>query len=237
MTTSPLVLATAADIAANIAAVQARIRRAAEAAGRDPAAVTLVAVSKTFPAELVALAHAAGLRHFGENWVQEAEEKIPAVGALDPKPVWHFIGHLQTNKVKTVLSLFDVIESVDSLHLAEAISRRAGGRSVPVLLEVNVAGEASKFGFAPAEVPAAVEQVRRLPGLELRGLMTVAPETPNPEQVRPVFRALRTLGESLGLTEFSMGMTNDFEVAVQEGATIVRLGRAIFGPRAKKDEA
>ena len=236
MTTLPA-LATAQDVAANIAGVQARIARAARSAGRDPAAVTLVAVSKTFPAELVAHAHTAGLRHFGENWVQEAEDKLPLLTSLHPKPVWHFIGHLQTNKVKQVLGLFDVIESVDSLHLAEAIARRAGGRKVSVLLEVNVAAEVSKFGFSVAEVPAAVDHLWRLPGIEVRGLMTVAPEAPDAEQVRPVFRTLATLARELGLPELSMGMSNDFEAAIQEGATMVRLGRAIFGPRATRVEA
>ncbi len=236
MTTLPA-LATAQDIAANIAGVQARIARAAQSAGRDPAAVTLVAVSKTFPAELVAHAHAAGLRHFGENWVQEAEDKLPLLSGLDPKPVWHFIGHLQTNKVKQVLGLFDVVESVDSLHLAEAIARRAGDRQVSVLLEVNVAAEASKFGFSLEDVPAAVDYLWRLPGIEVRGLMTVAPEAPDAEAVRPVFRTLAALARTLNLPELSMGMSNDFEVAIQEGATMVRLGRAIFGPRAKRVEA
>lgn len=237
MTTQPPPLATAADIAANIAAVQERIQRAAERAGRNPADVTLVGVSKTFPAEAVHLAHAAGLRHFGENFVQESEEKLPACAALTPRPTWHFIGHLQTNKVRTVLGLFDLIESVDSLHLAEAIAKRAGEHPARVLLEVNVAAEASKFGFTLAEVPGAVQALRGQPGIEVAGLMTVAPDAPDPELVRPVFRQLRQLGNELGLTEFSMGMTNDFEVAIEEGATIIRLGRAIFGPRAKKVQA
>jgi len=231
------VLATSADIAANVAAVQQRIDRAAAAAGRDPASVTLVSVSKTFPPALVALAHQAGLRHFGENWMQEAEDKLPALAQLTPKPQWHFIGHLQTNKIKAVLGLFDVIESVDSLHLAEAISRRVGDRPVPVLLEVNVAAEPSKFGFTLDQVPDALAKARALPGLEVRGLMTVAPEAADPEQVRPVFRTLRELAQAHGLPELSMGMTNDFEVAIQEGATMVRLGRAIFGARARRTEA
>lgn len=238
MTTSPTpALATAADIAANIAAVQARIVRAATSVGRDPASVTLVGVSKTFPPELVALAHQAGLRHFGENWVQEAEEKLPALAGLDPKPQWHFIGHLQTNKVKVVLGLFDIVESVDSLHLAEAVSRRAGDRTVPVLLEVNVAAEPSKFGFTVDQVPEVVDRIRVLSGITPVGLMTVAPEVSHPEQVRPVFRTLRELAQAQGLPELSMGMTNDFEVAIQEGATMVRLGRAIFGARARRAEA
>lgn len=233
MTTQPT-LASAADIAANIGAVQARIDAAARRAGRDPSEVTLVGVSKTFPGELVAHAHAAGLRHFGENFVQESQDKLPALGYLEPRPDWHFIGHLQTNKVKVVLGLFDLIESVDSLHLAQAIAGRAGERPARVLLEVNVADEASKFGFRPGDLAGALEQLWRLPGIEVAGLMTVAPEAADPEEVRPVFRGLRQLRDALGLQELSMGMSNDFEVAIEEGATIVRLGRAIFGPRARK---
>ncbi|MBI2886811.1 MAG: YggS family pyridoxal phosphate-dependent enzyme [Chloroflexi bacterium] len=219
------------DIQANLRDMLDRIGRAAVAAGRDPAGVTLVAVCKTFPPALIAQAHAAGVRHFGENRVQEAAEKLPALTHLDPRPTWHMVGHLQTNKVKAALQLFDVIQSVDSVRLGEAVARHALGRRVPVLLEVNVAGEASKFGFEPQEVPAAVGVLRRLPELEVRGLMTVAPLSPDPEVARPVFRRLRALGEDLGLPELSMGMTDDFEVAVQEGATIVRVGRAIFGAR------
>jgi hypothetical protein len=191
-----------------------------------------VAVAKGFPAEAVREGAAAGLRHFGENRVQEAQAKLPLLADLSPRPTWHMVGHLQTNKVKTALGLFDIIHSVDSLHLAEAISRRAPQSvRVPVLLEVNVAGEAAKYGFSAEELPAQAEAIRRLPGLDVRGLMTVAPMTESPEQVRPVFRRLRGLAESLGLRELSMGMTDDFEVAVEEGATIVRIGRAIFGER------
>jgi hypothetical protein len=144
------------------------------------------------------------------------------------------VGHLQTNKVKTVLGLFDIIQSVDSLHLAQEISRRAPQSvRVPVLLEVNVAGEATKYGFAPDELPAAAGQARALPGLEVRGLMTVAPVAGDPQEARPVFRRLRSLAESLDLRELSMGMSDDFQVAVEEGATIVRVGRAIFGERSQ----
>ena len=219
------------QIAANLAGLRQRIARAAQQAGRAPDSVTLVAVSKTFSGAHVAAAHAAGVRHFGENWVQEAAEKLPSLGKLSPQPVWHLVGHLQTNKVKQALALFDLVESVDSTHLGEAIARRAGDRVVPVLIEVNVAGEASKNGFRLDEVPAACATLRALPQLEVRGLMTVAPETGDPEQVRPVFRQLRGLRDQLGLAELSMGMTGDFEVAIQEGATMVRLGRAVFGPR------
>ncbi len=219
------------DIAANIALVRQHIAEACESVGRDPADVTLVGVSKTFSAEHIAAAHQAGLRDFGENWVQEASEKLPALSTLSPRPTWRLIGHLQTNKVKSALQLFDVIESVDSLRLAETLARHARDRRVPVLLEVNVAGESSKFGFRPDDVPAAVKAMQALPQLDVRGLMTIAPETDDPETVRPVFRQLRTLRDDLGLRDLSMGMSGDYRIAIQEGATIVRIGRAIFGAR------
>jgi len=144
---------------------------------------------------------------------------------------WHLVGHLQSNKAKTALELFDIIHSVDSLHLAEVLSHPDRSGLLPVFLEVNMAGEASKFGFPPGEVDAAAQAVARLPHLDLRGLMTVAPWASDPEVVRPVFRNLRRLRDALGLPELSMGMTDDFEVAVEEGATLVRIGRAIFGER------
>jgi pyridoxal phosphate enzyme (YggS family) len=140
------------------------------------------------------------------------------------------VGHLQTNKAKTAIELFDMIQSVDSIRLAEVLSRHAQHR-IPILLEVNVSGEASKFGLPPAEVSSAVEEIARLPHLEIRGLMTIAPLTDNPEEVRPIFKRLRLLRDSLGLEHLSMGMTDDFEVAIEEGATMVRIGRAIFGER------
>jgi len=205
-----------------------RIAAACLRAGRSPEEVTIVAVTKGFPPQAIREAWQAGIRHFGENRVQEAAAKIPEVADL---PItWHMVGHLQTNKVKKALSLFQAIDSVDSLRLAQEISRRAQG-TVPVLLEVNVAGEASKFGFSPEEILRAAEQVAALPHLEVRGLMTLAPMASDPEEVRPVFRRLRELAQALGLRELSMGMSDDFEVAVEEGATMVRLGRAIFGPR------
>jgi pyridoxal phosphate enzyme (YggS family) len=215
-------------IAERLALVRGRIARAAEGAGRSPDSVTLVAVGKGFPAEVIAEGIAAGLTHIGENRVQEAAAKIPALQHL--AATWHMVGHLQTNKAKTALELFDIIHSVDSLHLAQVLSRRAE-RTAPVLLEVNVAGEASKFGLTASEALQSAEAVARLPHLDLRGLMTIAPLVSDPEEVRPVFRELRQLGDSLGLAELSMGMTDDFEVAIEEGATIVRIGRAIFGER------
>jgi pyridoxal phosphate enzyme (YggS family) len=218
------------SIAENLGRVQERVAAACRRAGRSPNEITIVGVTKTFPPEAVADGCRAGLTEVGENRVQEAARKIPLVGAMGVRPRWHLIGHLQTNKVKTALELCAMIHSVDSLRLAEAISRRATA-TVPILLEVNVAGESTKFGFAPQEVPEAVRSIAALPNLEVRGLMTVAPFTADPEEVRPVFRRLRELCDGLGLPELSMGMTDDFEVAIEEGATILRIGRAIFGAR------
>ena len=215
-------------IAQRLEAVTERVRRAAERAGRSPEEVTIVAVSKGFPPEVVREGVAAGLRHVGENRVQEAAAKLPRLADL---PItWHMVGHLQTNKVKTALELFAIIHSVDSIHLAETISHHAQG-PIPILLEVNVAGEEGKFGLATEEVSRAADAIARLPRLEVRGLMTVAPVVPDPGEVRPVFRRLRELRDALGLRDLSMGMTDDFEVAVEEGATMVRIGRAIFGER------
>lgn len=222
-------------IAANISAVRARIAAAAARVGRDPAGIRLVGVSKTFPPEMVAAAVRAGLADIGENRVQEAVAKRAALEAAGLRPVWHLVGHLQTNKVKPALQTFDILHSIDSVRLAEALNRHAT-RPVDVLIEVNVAGEATKFGFAPEEVEEALRYLQRLDHLRVHGLMTVAPQVADPEQVRPVFRALRALRDATGLAELSMGMTDDFEVAVEEGATIVRIGRAIFGPRPMTDE-
>ena len=218
------------SIADNLRRVRERVAAACERAGRSPDEVTIVGVGKTFPPEAIAEACRAGLADIGENRVQEALRKIPLVEAHGLHPRWHLVGHLQTNKAKTAVSLFAIIHSVDSLHLAEALSKRAD-QPVPVLLEVNVAGEASKFGFAPEEVAQAYRRIAALPNLDLQGLMTVAPFVTDPEEVRPVFRRLRELRDELGLRELSMGMTDDFEVAIDEGATMVRIGRAIFGPR------
>ncbi|HZQ35493.1 MAG TPA: YggS family pyridoxal phosphate-dependent enzyme [Dehalococcoidia bacterium] len=217
-------------IAANLEAVRGRIARAAERAGRDPASIRLVAISKTYGPEAVIAAWHAGQRDFGENRVQEAEEKIPAVAAAGARPVWHLVGHLQTNKVRPALRLFDILHSIDSLHLAEAIQRRSI-EPLPVLIEVNVGGEASKAGFAPDEVDDALAALRQLSHLDVRGLMTVAPPAADAEQVRPLFRELAALARRHALPELSMGMSGDFEVAIEEGATLVRIGTAIFGPR------
>jgi len=217
-------------IGRNIRGIEERIGRAAERAGRSPSEITLVAVTKTVDAAAVQEAFAAGLRHFGESQIQEAKEKIPGLSCLDPHPTWHMVGHLQTNKAKTATELFDVIHSVDSLKVAEAISQHAKC-DMSVLVQVNVAREASKYGFALEDIIPALEHIARLPHLRIKGLMTIAQYAEDPEEVRPVFRRLRLMRDSLGLEHLSMGMSHDFEVAIEEGATLVRIGRAIFGGR------
>jgi hypothetical protein len=218
------------SIAERLAGVRARIEAACCRAGRARGEVTLVGIAKGFPPDAVAEAVAAGLEDAGENRVQEAAAKIEALAARGVRPRWHLVGHLQTNKVKTALGLFAILHGVDSLRLAEALDRHAS-RPVAVLLEVNVTQEASKFGFTPGELTSALSAISSLPHLDVRGLMTVAPQADDPEAVRPVFRRLRELRDAAGLRELSMGMTDDFEVAIEEGATLVRVGRAIFGPR------
>ena len=217
-------------IGQNLAGIRKRIAKAAEKAGRSPSEVTLVAVTKTVDVSAIQEAFAAGLCHFGESRIQEAKDKIPALSCLDPRPTWHLVGHLQTNKAKTAAEMFDVIHSVDSLKAAEAISQYAS-RDMAVLVQVNVAGEASKHGFVLQDTIAALEHIARLPHLRIKGLMTIAPYADDPEEVRPVFRRLRLMRDSLGLEHLSMGMSQDFEVAIEEGATLVRIGRAIFGER------
>lgn len=225
--------------------VRERISQATQRSGRASGEVTLVAVSKTVGAEIIAEAARLGVTHVGENRVGEAEAKIPTVTALvapsgQPSPVWHLIGHLQTNKARRATELFAMIESVDSVRLAEILDRlgRERGRPIPVLLEANIGGEATKFGFAPESLRSAFGRLAALPGLRLRGLMTVAPPVATPEAARPYFRELRLLRDQLAqdfpessLPELSMGMTGDFEVAIEEGSTLVRIGRAIFGER------
>jgi pyridoxal phosphate enzyme (YggS family) len=217
-------------VAENLAAVRERIARACERAGRSPDEVVLVGVTKGRSAEEVVEAVDAGLEDVGENRVQEALAKLEQAALLRASPRWHFIGHLQTNKAKVVAGPFAIIHSVDSIRLAQALSKQARA-PLPALLEVNVAGEATKFGFAPSELPGALQDIRTMPNLDVRGLMTVAPAVAEAESVRPVFRQLRILRDELGMRELSMGMTDDFEVAIEEGATIVRVGRAIFGER------
>lgn len=224
----------------NLKALQDRIANACARAGRDPASVALVAVSKGHPPETVCAAADLGVTVFGENRVQEAKAKIPLCpGRLK----WHMVGHLQTNKVRDALTLFDMIHSVDSLHLATEINKAAErlSRFVPILLEVNIAGESTKYGYTPDNLLAELPMLNALPRLEIRGLMTMAPWTPDPERVRPVFRRLRELKlkceDILGapMEHLSMGMSGDFEVAIEEGATMVRIGTALFGERPKKD--
>jgi pyridoxal phosphate enzyme (YggS family) len=214
----------------NLAVVRERITRACERAGRLPEHVTLIGVTKGHPPEAAAEACRAGLLDLGENRVQEALPKIDALAEKDLEPRWHLIGNLQTNKVKTVVGRFAILHAVDSVRLAQALSERAH-EPLPILLEVNVAQEASKHGFTPDGVEAAFGEIEAMPQLDVRGLMTVAPLTDDAESVRPVFRRLRELRDGLGLVELSMGMTDDFEVAIEEGATMVRVGRAIFGER------
>jgi pyridoxal phosphate enzyme (YggS family) len=224
------------DLAANLHTVQQRIAQACARKGRDPASVTLVAVSKGQPPATVRAAADLGLSIFGENRVQEAKAKI---GLCPGRLRWHMIGHLQSNKARDAVHFFELIQAVDSLHLAREIAKWAdkAAKTARVLLEVNVAGEASKFGYRPEQVLAELGELNALPRLEVHGLMTMAPWTPEPERTRPVFRRLRELKleceQLLGapLPHLSMGMTGDFEVAIEEGATMVRIGTAIFGER------
>ena len=220
----------AASIASRVEGVRRRIASACERSGRSPEEVTLVAVTKGVALEAIRESVDAGVRHLGENRVQEAEDKQNVLGDLSGLVTWHMVGHLQTNKVKLAMSLFAIIQSVDSFHLAEAISKRSSARR-PIFLEVNLSQEPSKYGFALDELPRRHAAIAQLPALDVRGLMTVAPQTDNAEDVRPHFWRLRVAAEGLGLKELSMGMSNDFEVAIEEGATHVRIGRAIFGER------
>jgi pyridoxal phosphate enzyme (YggS family) len=217
-------------------AVQASVE-AALATARRSGPVTIVAVTKTVPPERIRAAFYAGQRVFGENRVQEALAKIEVLAADLPDARWHMIGHVQSNKARAVARAFSVVESVDSVKLARVLDG-GSGRRLPVLLEVNVAGEATKHGFVVDKLEDALTEIRPLFHLEIRGLMTIAPLVSNPEDVRSVFRRLRELRDECrerfeldSLTELSMGMSGDFPVAIQEGATIVRVGRAIFGER------
>ena len=218
------------DIQANIREVQMRITRACERSHRSPGEITLVAITKGVEGPAIRAAFGSGIRNFGENRVQEGEGKIAQLADLKPAVTWHMVGHLQSNKAKTAVELFDIIHSVDSVRLADILYRRTQ-KTLPVLLEVNISGEATKGGFSVAETEAAVKEIRQLPNLKVLGLMTVAPFVADTEEVRPVFRKLRELRDLLGLEHLSMGMTDDFEVAIEEGATMLRIGRAIFGER------
>jgi pyridoxal phosphate enzyme (YggS family) len=218
------------DIPGNLARVRERLAGAAERAGRRADDVLLIGVSKTVDVERIRAALAAGLGALGENRVQEAKAKIAELGR---PAAWHLIGHLQTNKVKDAVELFDVIHSLDRLELAPELERRAAarGRSIETLLQVNVAAEPSKGGVSHDAVGEALDAIGKLAHVRVRGLMTIPPEVERAEDSRRWFRRLRELAERQGLPELSMGMSGDFEVAVEEGATMVRVGTAIFGPR------
>jgi pyridoxal phosphate enzyme (YggS family) len=226
----------AMSLADNLAAIQQRIAAACARAERDPGSVTLLAVTKNRPPEVVSAAADCGQILFGENRIQEAKAKIPLCpGRLR----WHFIGHLQSNKCRDAVAWFEMIQSVDSLSLAQEISKRSeqAAKTMPVLLEVNVAGEASKFGYPPERLLTELKQINALPRIDIQGVMAVPPWSASPENSRPHFRRLRELKQEceqiLGvpLPHLSMGMTGDFEVAIEERATLVRLGTALFGPR------
>jgi len=232
------------EIERNLGQVRERIRRAAERAGGDPSGVQLVAVTKGFPPETIRLAAQVGLTQVGENRVEEALPKREALGDL-PELAWHMIGHLQSRKATLVPGAFRMVHSVDRPKIARLLDRQAGSADLrlPVLLQCNISGEASKSGWPLADrsswgaVLPDFDQIARLPHLQVMGLMTMAPLTPDPEATRPVFRTLRHLAEFLrdrttwGWEVLSMGMSDDFEVAVEEGATLLRIGRALFGTR------
>jgi PLP dependent protein len=232
------------SIAENIAAVREKMVRAAKRAGRNPDEVTLMAVSKTFPAERIREAYAAGLRVFGENRVQEFAGKAAALRDLDDAE-WHLIGHLQTNKAAKAAELFSAVDSVDSLRLAQRLDAAAGAlqKTLRVLIEVNIGGESVKTGVlaGSVELEAMIEGAAALEWIEIAGFMTIPPFTEDPEQARPYFRKLRELQESIAgrrlpgvrMDELSMGMSHDFEVAIEEGSTCVRVGTAIFGERTR----
>jgi pyridoxal phosphate enzyme (YggS family) len=247
MDQSPINMNQQESLAANIAQVHANIAESAQRAGRLPDEITLIAVSKTKPLELVQLAYNLGVKDFGENRIQEAAEKMAAFHPADLN--WHMIGHIQTNKASKVIGSFAAIHSVDSVHVADALQRQADKKAQaerreirqPVFLQVNVSGEASKEGMPPEETVQIARQIIAFSHLDVQGLMTVAPLVDDPELVRPVFRRLRELREKLiqevpdsSWQHLSMGMTDDYRVAIEEGATIVRVGRAIFGERNKK---
>ena len=213
-----------------LAAVRERIARAAERARRDPAEVTLLAVTKIFPASAIQEAYRLGLREFGENYVQEFEGKAPQVGPLAGAR-FHLIGHLQSNKSKKAAELFQVIQTVDSVKLAGRLNE--AGAALDVMLEVKLSQEDAKSGADPGQLPEIIEAVHRCPNLRLLGLMTMPPWTDDAEAARPIFRRLRELAELHGLRGLSMGMSHDLEAAIEEGSTCVRVGTALFGKRAK----
>jgi pyridoxal phosphate enzyme (YggS family) len=213
--------------------VESRIVAAAARAGRKRSDIQLVAVTKKFPAAVLREAYELGLRDFGENYVQEFEAKRTELAGLLDSARYHFIGHLQSNKTKIAAQIFDVIHTVDSAKIATRLDAEAGGAGLEVLIEVKLSTEPAKAGAAPGEVPALVEAIRGCPHLRLLGLMTMPPWSDDAETSRPYFARLRELAVKNGLGQLSMGMSHDLEVAIEEGATIVRVGTALFGPRAK----
>lgn len=223
-------------LAENLEQIEKRIHAACERTGRSRDSVLLLAVSKTHSPEVIGEAVSLGLTAFGENKIQEAKAKIPTCPG---KARWHFIGHLQSNKCRDAVELFEMIQGVDSLAIAQELNKRAeqASKTMPILLEINVAGEGSKFGYKPEQMLAELEALNALPRLEIHGLMAIPPYTPVPEKARPYFQKLRALKQQaeavLGapLPQLSMGMSGDFEVAIEEGATIVRIGTALFGER------
>lgn len=226
------------DIAANINKIRQRINDAAARCQRNPDSIKLLAVTKTISPEIVGKAIDAGLTEFGENYVQEAKEKI---ASIKQRIKWHMIGHLQTNKAKYAVNLFDYIHSVDRMELAKEINKKAGqiSRKINVLIEINVSGEKTKNGIAPVDAFGLIKEISSLGNVSVKGLMTMAPYSDNAENSRPYFSELRKLQKKIAgeeipgiqMNELSMGMTDDFEIAIEEGATIVRIGRAIFGER------
>lgn len=211
----------------NLSGVRTTIARACDRAARNPNDVTLIAITKSVGPEPVQILYDLGLRHFGESRVQEAQAKLECVG---DDAIWHMVGHVQRRKVGPVVNQFDRIDSVDRIELAETIERRAGEaqKIIPVLAEVNVSGEANKDGFTPEEATEAVAALNGMEHIDIQGLMTMAPRVDDPESVRVHFARLRQLSRDLGLSELSMGMSEDYEVAIEEGATQVRIGRALF---------
>ncbi len=211
--------------------VERRIRVAAARAGRRREDITLIAVTKKFPAAVIRDAYALGLRSFGENYVQEFEQKAPQLGPL-PGAVFHLIGHLQSNKARKAVEIFHSIQTIDSVKLAARLEQM--GRPLEVIIEVKLSEEDAKSGAAPADVPAIIEHLCASPLLRLQGFMTMPPWSDDPEQTRPYFRRLKQLADSLGVTQLSMGMSHDLEAAIEEGATHIRIGTALFGPRRKE---
>lgn len=230
----------ASSIARNLAGLQDRIASAAKRAGRQPEEITLVGISKTVPEQRIREAFEAGVRHFGESRVKEWELKAPQL--QDVPAVWHMVGHLQRNKATRALSLFHSMDALDSLPLAEKLNQAAGeGRQLPVLIEVRLDSSPKKSGCNPDEVHRLAEGVLLLPHLDLRGLMTVPPVAADPEMARPVFQRLHELRDELvrslnkPMADLSMGMSHDFEIAIEEGATQIRIGTALFGSRAETE--